>query len=116
MIRVMFDSNAFDAVLKHDDAEKLRAAEIVPVVTSVQIDEIRQIADVTKRRRLFDLLHHLQAQRVASADLPIEAPRDAVIAVTAALHCDLLVSDDRHIAQGGLRILTYATFRTEFLG
>lgn len=114
MMRVMFDSNAFDAALAHGDADRIRSAVIV-AITSVQADEIHQVADAVKRQRLFDLLHHLRVQRVPAVERPIAASRDAVILATAARHCDCLVTEDKGMALTGLRVLSYADFRQEFL-
>lgn len=116
MTRVMFDSNAIDAILKHEDAARILAAGITVAITTVQEDELHRIADTARRRALFDLLHALKAERIAPAALSWDASADAVIAATAAQTCDLLVSDDRHLAApGGLRVLNYAAFRAEFL-
>jgi len=45
MTRVMFDSNAIDAILKHGDAERIGAAGLTIVVTRVQEDELHRIDD-----------------------------------------------------------------------
>lgn len=115
MTRVMFDSNAIDAALKHDDATRILAADVTVVITIAQDDEIHRIADATRRQALFDLLYILKAEHVAPVVMPWDTAPDAVIAATAAKTCDLLVSDDRHIAHEGLRVLTYSDFRKAFL-
>lgn len=115
MPRVMFDSNALDAALKHDDAARILAAGIAVAITTAQYDELHRIADATKRQALFDLLHAVKAERMAPADLPWDASADMVIAATAAKTCDLLVSDDKAIAHKNLRVLSYSAFRKEFL-
>lgn len=114
-MRVMFDSNALDAILDRGDAGRILAAGITTVVTDVQHDELHKIPDAARRQALFDLLYALKAERVAPAELPWDTAPDAVIAATAARSCDLLVSDDRGIARNGLRVLTYDDFRKEFL-
>lgn len=115
MIRAMLDSNAIDALLKHDDAARILAAGIVVAITTAQEDEIHRIANPGRRQALFDLLYRLKAERIAPAVLPWDASPDAMIAATAAKTCDLLVSDDRGISRDGLRVLSYDNFRTEFL-
>lgn len=119
-LRVMFDSNAYDAILRHGDAERIDAEMFSIITTTAQEDELRQIADPARRAALLEIFHRLHA---ATADIPADwaASRDNVIGRAAAEHCDLLVTDDRElkdwlaIQAPALRVLSYAGFRQEFL-
>lgn len=118
-MRVMFDSNAYDAILKHGDAERIRVSGLKVIATDIQKDEISQIRDRSRRQQLMSLL--MRDQPVLMPEMPWDASRDAIIAATAAQHADLLVTDDKalisHIASTAprLRVLTYERFRAEFL-
>ncbi|WP_341897215.1 hypothetical protein [Ferrovibrio terrae] len=118
-MRVMFDSNAYDAILKHGDAERIRAAGLDVIATEIQKDEISQIRDGLRRQQLLSLL--MQDQPVLTPEMPWDASRDAIIGATAAQHAGLLVTDDKaligHVAITAphLRVLTYEKFRAEFL-
>jgi len=119
-LRVMFDSNAYDAILRHGDAERIVASGLGLVTTDVQGDELRQIADRQRREALLDLLHRLGGHIVATST-PWESARDMALGLAARDHCDLLVTDDRGLRETlaadapNLRVLTYEAFRTEFL-
>lgn len=120
MLRVMFDSNAYDAILQHGDAGRVEAEMFNVITTAAQEDELRQIADPAKRAALLEMFHALH---VATAEVSAEwdASRDSIIGRAAAEHCDLLVTDDRALREllatqsPKLRVLTYDEFREEFL-
>ncbi len=120
MTRVMFDSNAYDAILKHKDAERIEAEMFNVITTATQEDELRQIADPARRAALLEIFHALHA---ATAEVPADwiASRDSIIGKAAAEHCDLLVTDDKDLRETlaaqapELRVLTYSDFRAEFL-
>lgn len=120
MLRVMFDSNAYDAILKHGDAERIAAEMFNVITTTAQEDELRQIADPTRRTALLEIFQDLHAATAeVSADWTVS--RDHLIGAAAAEHCDLLVTEDRDLAAmlakaaPDLRILPYEEFRKEFL-
>jgi rRNA-processing protein FCF1 len=120
MMRVMFDSNAYDQILAHGDAGRIGAELFSVITTAAQEDELRQIADPARRAALLDIFHSLHA---ATADISagLDTSRDYLIGKAAAEHCDLLVTDDRELRESlaaqapGLRVLTYDAFRKEFL-
>ncbi|MFN4310021.1 MAG: hypothetical protein ACK4FK_05450 [Ferrovibrio sp.] len=127
--RVMFDSNAYDEILRHGDVERLRAliaaGKLIIVTTHVQEDELRQIADAEKQKRLLSAFYKLRTQNSPTsvalwgvskwgqsnwtgpqqeADLnaikrsrPI-ASRDEIIGTTAKDHCDAFVTEDKKFA------------------
>ncbi len=109
MIRAVFDSNAYDAVLRHDDAALITAAlddgRLALFASPVVQNELRQIADGTRRQRLLELYHRLH-----SATLPLPAPsllsRDEQVLAQAKAERALLVSDDK-----ALEATRYAAFR-----
>lgn len=120
MTRVMFDSNAYDQILRHDDAGRIEAEMFSVITTTAQEDELRQIADPARRAALLEIFHALHT---ATADVSAgwDAARDNLIGKAAAEHCDLLVTDDRALKDQlagqapELRVLTYDDFRKEFL-
>jgi rRNA-processing protein FCF1 len=120
MIRVMFDTNAYDAILRHDDAGRIEAEMFSVITTAAQEDELRQIAEPARRAALLEIFHALHA---ATAEVPADwvTSRDSIIGKAAAEHCDLLVTDDRELrdrlaAQAPeLRVVSYEDFRSEFL-
>lgn len=120
MTRVMFDSNAYDRILKHGDADRIEAEMFSVITTTAQEDELRQIADPARRAAILEIFHALHA---ATAEVPADwaASRDSIIGRAAAEHCDLLVTDDRELRETlasqapQLRVLTYENFRKEFL-
>lgn len=120
MIRVMFDSNAYDAILRHGDAERIAAGMFSTVTTTAQEDELRQIADSGKRAALLEILHVLHPE-TAEASADWTASRDTIIGSTAAAHCDLLVTNDKGLRAmlamkaPQLRVLSYADFRRTYL-
>lgn len=66
-MRVMFDSNAYDAILKHGDAERifaLMSAEKISVTTThIQEDEIRKNPEKDKREALLSIFFRLSTNR-----------------------------------------------------
>lgn len=128
-LRVMFDSNAYDEILRHGDTDRIRArieaGELVVVTTHVQEDELRQIADAKKQKRLLSAFYKLRTQNSPTsvalwgaskwgqsnwtgpqqeADLnavkrnrPV-ASRDEIIGTTAKDHCDVFVTEDKKFA------------------
>jgi rRNA-processing protein FCF1 len=119
-LRVMFDSNAYDAILKHKDAEQIEAEMFNVITTAAQEDELRQTADPARRAALLEIFHALHA---ATAEVPADwvASRDNIIGRAAVEHCDLLVTDDKALTDQltrqapELRVVSYAEFRKEFL-
>jgi rRNA-processing protein FCF1 len=120
MTRVMFDSNAYDQILRHDDAGRIEAEMLSVITTAAQEDELRRIADPVRRAALLEIFHALHAA-TAEASAGWDAARDSLIGQAAAEHCDLLVTDDRALRETlavqapKLRVLSYDDFRTEFL-
>lgn len=120
MIRVMFDSNAYDQILRHGDAARIAAGRFSVLTTTAQEDELRQTADPGKRAALLRILHALAAA-TAEASADWAASRDTIIGRAAAAHCDLLVTDDRSlramldVQAPQLRVLSYADFRRMYL-
>lgn len=120
MTRVMFDSNAYDAILRHGDTERIEAEMFSVITTMAQEDELRQITDPARRAALLEVFHALHAA-TAEVSADWDAARDSIIGKAAAEHCDLLVTDDRDLTdrlakqEPSLRVLAYDDFRKEFL-
>lgn len=121
-LRVMFDSNAYDEILRHNDADRIRAlieaGELAVVTTHVQEDELRQIADAEKRMALLDVYHRVGGSRIAPGDViagdTTYLSRDDLLAGVAKACCDALVTHDRALAGcSNGRALTYDTFRQQ---
>lgn len=119
-LRVMFDSNAYDEILRHNDADRIRAlieaGELAVVTTHVQEDELRQIADAEKRAALLDAYNRVGGTVVLPAEV-IDGDitylsRDDMLAGVAKASCDRLVTHDRSLAErcGDLAI-PYSVFR-----
>lgn len=70
-LRVMFDSNAYDAILAHGDAEALRARidgnRLAVITTHVQEDELRKKPDPAERKILLTLFFSLRSRRVPTS-------------------------------------------------
>lgn len=117
-LRVMFDSNAYDAIFAHGDAHRLRAlidgGRIVVITTPVQEDELRCIADPARRAALLDLFRKLGGTRIDPADViagdTTYMSGDDKLAGVAAACCDLLVTDDAMLAAACPAALAYAAF------
>lgn len=120
MLRVMFDSNAYDAILRQDDAGRIAAEMFSVITTAAQEDELHQIANPKRRAMLLEIFHRLHAA-TAEVSAGWDASRDSIIGRAAAEHCDLLVTDDKGLTEQlavsapHLRVLTYENFRKEFL-
>jgi rRNA-processing protein FCF1 len=121
VLRVMFDTNAYDAILAAGDLpllqEKIAAGELSIVTTPIQEDEIRQIRNRTRQRALLDLHRALSAETIepsnAIEDDITYMSRDEMLARIAAKSCDLLVTNDkalRNDARLGARAIDYAGF------
>lgn len=121
VLRVMFDTNAYDAILAAGDLpllqEKIAAGELSIVTTPIQEDEIRQIRNRTRQRALLDLHRALSAKTIepsnAIEDDITYMSRDEMLARIAAKSCDLLVTNDkalRNDARLGARATDYAGF------
>ncbi|MFN4276890.1 MAG: hypothetical protein ACK4FJ_11370 [Ferrovibrio sp.] len=119
-LRVMFDSNAYDEILRHNDADRIRslieAEKLAVVTTHVQGDELRQIADAQKRAALLDSYNIIGGKTV----LPAEAidgditymSRDDMLAGVAKACCDRLVTHDRVLAERCSDLaISYGAFR-----
>jgi predicted nucleic acid-binding protein len=119
MTRVMLDTNAYDAILKYGDAERIKAASLDVIATDAQEDEISQIRDGFRRGQLMSLF--MRNQPVVAPQMAWDASRDAIIGAAAAMYADLLVTDDKALTAQlartapKLRVLTYENFRKEFL-
>lgn len=117
-LRVMFDSNAYDAILAHGDADRLRAlvdgGRLAVITTHVQEDELRRIADPQRREALLDLFRSLGGSRVDPAALLAgditHLSGDALLAGVAAACCDLLVTDDAALAAVCPVAVSYTAF------
>lgn len=120
MLRVMFDTNAYDQILRHKDVERIAAGMFSVVTTAAQEDELRQIADPARRAALLEIFHALHAA-TAEVSAGWAASRDQLIGQAAAKHCELLVTNDRGLRETlavqapRLRVLSYDEFRKEFL-
>ncbi|WP_298728757.1 hypothetical protein [uncultured Ferrovibrio sp.] len=121
VLRVMFDTNAYDAILAAGDLpllqKKIAAGELSIVTTPIQEDEIRQIRNRTRQRALLDLHRALSAETIepsnAIEDDITYMSRDEMLARIAAKSCDLLVTNDkalRNDARLGARAIDYAGF------
>ena len=121
VLRVMFDTNAYDAILAAGDLpllqKKIAAGELSIVTTPIQEDEIRQIRNRTRQRALLDLHRALSAETIepsnAIEDDITYMSRDEMLARIAAKSCDLLVTNDkalRNDARLGARATDYAGF------
>jgi len=70
-LRVMFDSNGYDAILAHGDGERLRgliaAGRIEIVTTHIQEDELRQTPRKSEREALLNLYFFLQKKRTPTS-------------------------------------------------
>jgi hypothetical protein len=120
-LRVMFDSNAYDAILAHGDAGRLRAlieaGHLVVITTHIQEDELRRIADPGRRARLLDLFHQLDGRRIDPADVirgdVTYMSGDKKLAGVAAACCDALVTDDAALAATCPVACSYAAFSAQ---
>jgi hypothetical protein len=121
-LRVMFDSNAYDEILRHNDVDRIRALieaeELVVVTTHVQEDELRQIADAEKRIALLGVYQRVGGSRIAPGDVitgdTTYLSRDDLLAGVAKACCAALVTHDRALAECSTgAALTYDAFRQQ---
>lgn len=117
-MRVMFDTNAYDAILTAGDEARIaalaEAGTITIVLTPIQEDEIRQIRNRARQQALLELLHRLGGERVdpaavIAADLTYMS-RDEILARIGEACCDLLVTGDKALAAAMPIAKSYADF------
>lgn len=117
-LRVLFDTNAYDAILAAGDAGRISAltaaGKLVVVTTQVQEDEIRQIRDRKRQRALLAVSHAIGGNRVEPTDLIggeiSHMTRDDILARVALASCDLLITEDRALASRCTSAIGYAEF------
>lgn len=125
MTRVMFDTNAYDAIMAHGDVGKIIASELHIITTHIQEDELRQIKDNQKREALLKVYFQISRKPVSTSvavwgvskwgqsnwtgdqarqsfsaiqrNRPV-ASRDEIIGTTAKDQCDLFVTEDGKFA------------------
>lgn len=123
-LRVLFDTNAYDAILGAGDeariAALIEAGTLSVIVTPVQEDEIRQIRSRSRRQRLLALFRRIGGRRVEPADViggdAAFMARDEILARLAEACCDLLVTEDRALAEGcTAKTASYAAFAASVL-
>lgn len=120
VLRVIFDTNAFDAILASGDADRLAGAiadgRLAVITTPVQEAELRQVPETGRRTALLALLRRLggtviDPAAVIAADTTYMA-RDDLLAGVALACADSLVTGDRRLrARCGEQGLDYAAFR-----
>jgi predicted nucleic acid-binding protein len=152
-LRVMFDSNAYDAILKYGDAERIlnliNIKSLTVITTHLQKDELLKIPPKKENRAaLLDIYHRLNGKSThttaslwgvskwGQANWTDESQsnslsgikrnrasfsEDDLIGITAKDNCDILVTHDKDLTARlkdgapNLRVLTYDSFRSEFL-
>ncbi len=109
VIRVVLDSNAYDAVLEHDDAERILAAleqgRVEILASPVVLGELRRVADMYRQADLLALYYEVQSRRLAAPDPSLKSA-DHLLLAQAEAEGARLVSDDK-----ALDALRYADFR-----
>lgn len=122
--RVLFDTNVYDAIAAAGDAERIAAmidaGMLSVIVTPVQEDEIGQIRNAARRRRLLALFRRIGGERVDPAaviagDITYLS-RDEILARVAEACCDLLVTEDRALLQRCGKAVRYAEFSERISG
>ena len=122
-LRVMFDTNAYDAIAAAGDAERIAeliaAGKLAVVMTPVQEGEIRQISDVARQQQQLALFHRIGSTRiepadVIAADITLMA-RDDILAQVAEACCDLLVTEDQALRQSCRIAVGYSVFSKDLL-
>ena len=117
-LRVLFDTNAYDAIAAAEDEERIvamiDAGRLSVIVTPVQEDEIRQIGNRTRQMRLLAVFRRIGGTRVVPAsvlhgDIAFLS-RDDILAQVADACCDLLVTEDRALRQRCNKAISYAGF------
>lgn len=122
-MRVMFDTNAYDAILTAGDEERIAATiaagAVTLVTTPVQEDEIRQLRNRARREALLGLLRRLGGTRVDPATVIADdityMSRDEILARVAQACCDRLVTGDRALAAATPLAASYADFARDVL-
>lgn len=114
MMRVIFDSNALDAILRHGDAPRILLAQAegrLEVLTPGIVErELRQMRPGPQRDALLDLHRQLRPVLLPDAPDPFLAP-DTALLEAARRHGTRLVSEDRALARQDGRVLGYDAFR-----
>ncbi|MEL3889467.1 hypothetical protein V6B08_04300 [Ferrovibrio sp. MS7] len=109
VIRLVLDSNAYDAVLQHDDAEQILAAlddgRIEILASPVVLAELRKVPDMYRQADLMALYYELQSRRLSPPDASMKSA-DHLLLAQAEAEGARLVSDDK-----ALDALRYAEFR-----
>jgi len=118
MMRVIFDSNALDAILRHGDAPRILRAQAegrLEVLTLGVVErELFQMRRGPRREALLDLHRQLRAALLAEIPDPFLAP-DAALLAAARQHGIWLVSEDRALARQDDRVLGYNAFRKQLV-
>ena len=122
-LRVLFDTNAYDAIINAGDEDRIEAASaagrLAAIVTDVQEDEIRQIRNRRRQKRLLSLFHRIGSQRVDPAEVIgsdiTHMARDEILARVAEACCDVLVTNDRALAERCAKAVGYAAFSKDAL-
>lgn len=122
-LRVMFDTNAYDAIIAAGDEDRIAAlvaaGALSVVATRVQEDEICQIRDDARRNRLLAAFRRVGGKPVDPAALidgdATYMSRDEMLARVAEACCDLLVTEDRALAQRCAASIGYADFARRVL-
>lgn len=113
-MRLLFDSNVFDAILRHDDLQRLQAAQIAGhiaiLATPRQQDELRRIRDPQRRTLLLNIYSALRPELVAVAADPMHAADD-VLANAAGAARAVLVSEDQALVARTKGAIGYAALR-----
>ena len=120
-LRVLLDTNAYDAIIDAGEEERIAAAceagRLAVIVTDVQEDEIRQIRNRRRQKRLLGLFHRIGGRYVMPADLIggdiTYMARDEMLARIAEACCDLLVTEDRALAERCAKAVGYAEFAAD---
>lgn len=107
MTGYLLDSNAYDAILRHDDAARLQQAELELIASGIVLAELRQIAAAERRQALLALFFALHGS--APEVVPSLASRDALLLAEARAADAILVSDDKALQAAGA--VSYAGFR-----
>jgi hypothetical protein len=115
-LRVMFDTNAYDAILSAGDEARIAALAaaggIAIITTPVQEDEIRQIRNHPRQESLLGLLRRLGGERIDPATViasdVTHMSRDEILARVAQACCDMLVTEDKAVAAATAIATSYA--------
>jgi predicted nucleic acid-binding protein len=91
--RLVEDADAFDAV-----SQAIRERRIALFTTPVQEEQIAAIPDPVRRKQLRRLPREVVPPAVV-VEGPLKHVADTVIAQTARARCDVLVTEDRRLAE-----------------